>query len=198
MKTVRGSLLSTFTLIVVGVLGIGASMALTRDERWLQWHLSRLGEGGGLAATVFNITLIACAACLAGIATHLYAELTHVQQEHGARTVRLLLYLTAICWVGIGTFPFDRHPIIHNLFGYGEFVTLGVLMLGARRWCKGMTPRTYRLGDFGVVVATLLMVGFHLTHFTSLLIVECVGEVLLCSWLVSLTHDSTRLAAKTR
>lgn len=198
MKVVHGSFSSVLMLIGVGSIGIGTSMVLTRDERWLQWHLSRLGEGGGISAIVFNLTLVACAICLMVVAEYLHGELIGAGQKHGARLFRLLLYLTAICWIGIGLIPFDRHPIVHNILGYGEFIALGVLMIGTRAWCKGMSRRTYWLGDMGVAVATLLMVGFHLTHFTTLLVVELIGEILLFSWLVSLTRDSTRQAAKTR
>jgi len=172
-------------------------MITTRDARWAQWHLSRLGEGGGASAIVFNLTVIACAVCLTIIASYLYGERARTVPLGRAEVVRTLLYVVAICWIGIGMFPFDGHPIVHNIFGYGEFIVLGVLIAGMRYWSPNLTRRTYWLGYIGVCVAVLMMIGFHVTHFTSLLSIELIGEAFFIGWLLSVTYDSGRMAPKT-
>jgi len=197
MKYVRGSFLCTLVLSAIGVIGISASVALTRDMRWMRWHLSRLGEGGGFAAHIFNFTLIACAICLLCVAWQIYDELSYDAHDKNRPMIPLLLSATAICWMGVGLFPFDHYPVIHNVFGYSEFILLGALMLGAKRWHRIISERTYWLGYSAVFVSSAMMLGFHLTHFTSLLVVELVGEAFLFAWLVSFTFDSSRREPKT-
>jgi hypothetical membrane protein len=53
----RSSFQMTLLLVGIAVVGIGTSMLLTDDPRWLQWHLSRLGEGGHISSGIFNLTL---------------------------------------------------------------------------------------------------------------------------------------------
>lgn len=51
----RSSFHMALLLVGIAVVGIGTSMLLTDDPRWLQWHLSRLGEGGHISSRGFSI-----------------------------------------------------------------------------------------------------------------------------------------------
>ena len=97
--------------------------------------------------------------------------------------------MVAICLVGVGAFPFDKFPVIHNIFGYGQFFVLSGLILALRCVHSGFRVRTYHIGYAAVGITMLLMVLFHLTHFTTLLIVELIGQLLAYAWVLSITRD---------
>lgn len=181
-------------LLIVGVCGGVTSMLLTTDRRWMEWHLSRLGEGGHVSSLIFNLTLILCAACLTAIGSLLRQEFDAIKQINTGRLIQSYLYAAAFCWVGVGVFPFDQFPVVHNIFGYGELVILGVLMIMLVRKPHYIDIQTRLLAILGVVITGGMMIMFHATHFTTLLVVELVGQAFFFAWLLSLT----RLAATFR
>jgi len=191
MSTPRpSSYMLTWTLIGVVTLGISLSIALTHDTRWMEWHLSRLGEGESLAAAIFNFTFVMAAVILAALAARIMSEVS----TPGVHTLRSLLFGVAICWIGIGCFPFDHFPIIHNIFGYSQFLLMGYLLLRLRTICPCFSEHTYTIG-FGVVIITsILLALFHLTHFTTLLIVEIIGQLGIYMWLLSMAADLRKIA----
>jgi len=175
----------TWTLIGVATLGISLSIQLTPDTSWMSWHLSRLGEGRSLSAAVFNFTFVFAALILAKLASRITLETS----AKGATTLRSLLFSVAVCWIGVGSFPFDQFPIIHNLFGYSQFLIMVFLMLRLRHICPSFSERTYTIG-LGVAITTgLLLALFHLTHFTTLLVVEIIGQLGIYAWLLSMAND---------
>ena len=175
----------SWTLIGVATLGIALSIQLTQDTSWMTWHLSRLGEGRSLSAAVFNFTFIFAALILAKLASRIMSETS----AKGVNTLRTLLFSVAVCWVGVGSFPFDQFPIIHNLFGYSQFLIMGFLMLRLRYICPGFSERTYTIGLGAAIMTGLLLALFHLTHFTTLLVVEIIGQIGIYAWLLSMAHD---------
>jgi hypothetical membrane protein len=176
--------------------GLVLSIFLTDDTRWVEWHLSRLGEGLALSSAVFNFAL-AVGALLLGIIAMLIADdicttaKTHIAKR-GARILRSILLVVAICWLGVSCFPFDRFPIIHNCFGYGEFFLLGGAMLALHSLYDGFSKRTYNIGVSAVVVTGALMILFHLVQFTTLLVVELIGQLFVSAWLLSVTYDTSK------
>ena len=189
-KRTTSSYALTWTLIGVATLGIALSIQLTPDSSWMTWHLSRLGEGHSLAAAVFNFTFIFAALILAKLAARIMSETS----AKGTNTLRTLLFSVAICWIGVGTFPFDQFPVIHNLFGYSQFLIMGYLMLRLRHICPSFSERTYTIG-LGVAITTgLLLALFHLTQFTTLLVVEIIGQLGIYAWLLSMANDLRHVA----
>ena len=180
----------SWTLIGVATLGIALSIQLTADTSWMTWHLSRLGEGRSLSASVFNFTFIFAALILAKLASRIMLETS----AEGAHTLRTLLFSVAVCWIGVGSFPFDQFPIIHNLFGYSQFLIMGFLMLRLRHICPGFSERTYTIGLGAAIMTGLLLALFHLTHFTTLLVVEIIGQIGIYAWLLSIAHDLSYLS----
>jgi hypothetical membrane protein len=193
MKRQRASSYTlTWTLIGVVTLGIALSIALTPDTRWMSWHLSRLGEGGSLAAAVFNFTFILAALILVKLASRIMSELS----TPGAHRLRALFFCVAVCWLGIGSFPFDQFPIIHNIFGYGQFLLIGYMMLRLRHICRCFSERTYTIGVGVAILTALLLTFFHITHFTTLLVVEIIGQLGVYGWLLSMAGDARRTCSE--
>lgn len=183
----------TWTLIGVVTLGIALSIALTPDSRWMAWHLSRLGEGRSLAAAIFNFTFVFAALILVKLASRIMSEIS----TQGAHRLRTLFFCVAVCWLGIGSFPFDQFPIIHNIFGYSQFLLIGYMMLRLRHICNCFSERTYTTGVGVAVVTALLLALFHLTHFTTLLVVEIIGQFGVYGWLLSMAGDLRQISLQT-
>lgn len=183
----------SFAWVLLGIIttGFALSMLLTQDTKWANWHLSRLGEGNSTASFIFNGTMIFAALVLILLATRIADEMSRRHSSSGARQLQAALVVVAICLVGVGTFPFDTFPVIHNIFGYGQFFVLSGLILTLRRVHSGFHARTYRIGYAAVGTTMLLMVLFHLTHFTTLLVVELIGQLLAYAWVLSVTRDMT-------
>ena len=185
----RSSFHMTLLLVGIAVVGIGTSMLLTDDPRWLQWHLSRLGEGGHISSGIFNLTLCLVALLFVVIGERLYAKI-------GTRAwlLRLLFFVVAVGWVGLASFPYDRFPMIHNSFGYGGMSVLALIMIALPRICPGFSTKVYLYGVSVAIITLLLMVGYHLSRQITLLVVELVGEAFLAGWLLLLTYDARRFA----
>ena len=185
--------LSSFNLawIFTGITltGLALSITLTTDPRWSHWHLSRLGEGGSLAASIFNFSLIIAAMILTWLGVKVANEIRDVYPSAGTVILRSLLLFIAFCWVGVATFPFDKSPIIHNIFGYAQFFTVGYAMVGLKWLCPHFSERTYYVGYGAALLTGLLMALFHLTQFTSLLVVELIGQFFVYAWILSMTAD---------
>lgn len=177
------------TLVGVGVLGLALSITLTKDSRWVQWHLSRLGEGQELSAAVFNYTLMLAALILVLVAVRLSDEITQRDKNERVIYVRSMLLATAACWVGIGAFPYDRFPMLHNSFGYGQMALISVLMLTLKYTHKHFSERTHAIGLFGVIISGGLMACYHLVGVPGLVVVELCGQIILFLWLLSMTAD---------
>jgi len=183
----------TWILIGIVTLGIALSITLTPDTRWMTWHLSRLGEGKSLAAAIFNFTFIFAALILVKLASRIMSEVSTT----GAHRLRTLFFCVAICWLGVGSFPFDQFPIIHNIFGYSQFLLIGYMMLRLRHICNCFSERTYTIGVGVAVVTALLLALFHLTHFTTLLVVEIIGQFGVYGWLLSMAGDLRQIGPQT-
>ncbi len=196
----KRSALSSFNLawVFTGVTltGLALSMALTTDEQWVQWHLSRLGEGGSLSASIFNFSLIVAALILSWLGVKVANEIRGVRPHAGVFILRSILLFIALCWIGVATFPFDKSPIIHNLFGYAQFFAVAYAMLGLKQLCPRFSERTYYIGYAAALVTGLLMAFFHLTHFTTLLTVELIGQLFIYIWILSMTADQNRYLQK--
>ncbi|QQS22297.1 hypothetical protein IPM09_02010 [Candidatus Saccharibacteria bacterium] len=183
------SYMATWLLIVMSQAGLVLSIVLTKDTRWFTWHLSRLGEGGQVASAIFNFTMGMSAVILVIIATRLVSDMRQTRWHHGGITLRNVLIGIAFCWIGVACFPFDRYAVIHNVFGYGQFLLVSVVMLRLRHICPRFSSRTYIIGVASVVGVSLLLASFHLLHIGSVLMAELLGQFTLFSWLLSLTHD---------
>ncbi|MFZ1258185.1 MAG: DUF998 domain-containing protein [Candidatus Saccharimonas sp.] len=182
----------TWILIGSATVGTALSIALTKDTKWMQWHLSRLGEGASLSSAIFNFTIIMAGLVLLLMAMRITDEITHHKPHPGVGQLRMLLIIAAMCWAGVGAFPFDTWPVIHNVFGYGQFLVLSAAMVGLKHICPRFSPRTYNIGLMAVIITAILVALFHLTHFTTLLVVELIGQLFIYAWLLSMTYDARR------
>lgn len=185
----------TWALIGIALTGIAVSIAFTSDPRWMNWHLSRLGEGGHVSSAIFNFTLIAAAMVYVLLANRIAEEVqAHWNQPRAAKILRILFIASAISWIGVACFPFDRFPVIHNIFGYSQFFAVILVMISLGHICPKFSKRSIYAGYLAFGVSVGLMIFFHATHLITLLMVEIIGELLMFAWMISMTHDLRKAA----
>lgn len=180
-------------LVFIAIVGMGASIALTTDPYWVNWHMSRLGEGRSFASVIFNSSLILGAIVLVLLSDKIRHEHRLAGEMRGMDKFSALIVCVAVGWIGVALFPFDQYPVVHNVFGYGMFTAACILMLGLVKISPHFSRRTYAIGTAAVLVTSILMALHHLVGLTSLLVVEFIGEAMLFAWLFSVAADSSRL-----
>lgn len=171
------------------------SAMLTSDPRWMEWHLSRLGEGGHISSYIFNTCSAVCSLLMGTLTAKLLQDIKLVHAPHKAHVAarRLLavgLFTIAVCMMGVAVFPFDTQPIIHNSFGY----TMTVMYIVVIARLPVLLPLFSRL--FTACVYLFIAVTFAL--FTSyfitggrtphLLYIEIFGMMFFFAWLIMLTR----------
>lgn len=172
------------------------SASLSTDGRWAQWHLSRLGEGGEASALVFNSVSALCSLLMGEFVRRLLQDIAIIQAPKATlASARKLLLVTlstvAVCMMAIAVFPFDRFPVIHNIFGYG--MTLTFLILAA--WLPLVLPIFSVRFVVGAYLYIVLMVGLFGVYFATdqtgipLLYIEILGLLFFFVWLILLTRS---------
>lgn len=185
-------------LVGLTIIGLGLSMILTKDPRWMGWHLSRLGEGGHLSSHIFNYSLAFAAMLLILLFIRLRQHLLNVESTAYANLFTLCGIGIATCWLGIANFPFDQYPNIHNLFGYSMFTIMIILLLKAKQLIVNCSDFAYKLGLIGVILTAALMALHHATHLITLIIVEAIGHTIFLLWLIIITHQISHYKPKAR
>ena len=187
-----------YALALVGIAttGLALSMYLTADTRWLQWHLSRLGEGGHLSSAVFNFTMGLVAVLLTVTSTRLTDELGHVHRHPRQRIIHALFLIAAVMCIGVACFPFDTFPVVHNIFGHTSASALVLCMIGLPWLYPYFPKRIYYLGVISALFVALLFGIYSINGTVTLLFVELVGQLLLFIWLLALTYEVRHISTQ--
>ena len=122
------------SLLPLFVISGAATAGLTSDDPyWYNNNFSQLGDRTTFAANMFNATLVLAGLCI--IITSYFAISEFIATQHEILTrnsqektkhfkVRItimaaLLILGGIAFIGIGTFRYTPHPILHDLCARG-------------------------------------------------------------------------------
>ena len=177
-------------LAVFLVSGALTSMITATDEYWWQMHLSSLGGGTGFSSYAFNLTLIIGGAVIVSIASLIARDFARLEtldpkfKQANIGRVRIILMLMGIGLAGVGLFPYDTHPTLHNVSASGMFFLFIGLVVGLRALVPTFSNAcfVFSYSMIGVLVVSLLLmirVGyFDLTAF------EIICFVVLFGWLV--------------
>jgi hypothetical protein len=178
--------------LLSGALISGLSSA---DKSWIQWHFSRLGEGGRLSAIIFNIALMLAGAMLIILGIKIkYAInklIKKIKLEHNFKTALLyrLLYIVGVCLISVGLFPFDRFPLIHNIAGYGSLVGVLLVCYFSPLLLPVFTKRYIKYSHFLVATTVIIYTLYFTIHSLRLLIVEFILFVFVYIWLLSFIKE---------
>lgn len=171
----------------VSVLNIGLAMLTTKDTRWMQWHLSRLGEGIELPAAVFNFGL-----GVTGVIFFLLCvEIAKHVTLHKKTTWRLITVASIVLvqLLGLAAFPYDRFPRIHDFFGYGMFYVCSSLLFFSRYITPYAAKRTKIAGLIIAILAGIPMVLYQFFGVGTLLAMELYGTAWMFVWVWLLVRD---------
>lgn len=183
-------------LVVISLFGAGISGLVSTDSQWMSWHFSRLGEGSTLSATIFNTTLLISAILTFITALTLKESLLSPTRSsrRDVHTVknRAFMALSAItvCLIGLSFFPFDRFPVVHNIFGYLMALIFVTLFLTVPRTFNSVSRQFYRYSYFiALAIALIYLFVFQALHVITLLEVEIISYLLMYGWLLMLTKE---------
>ena len=167
-----------------------ASGILNPDKRWLEWHFSRLGEGGMLSAYVFNISLVIAAGLIYFIGRRINDEVSKINSMtskdllRAKKIISYAFYLVTVCLLVVAFFPFDQNQVIHNIFGYSMLFTFLYLCIFVSRILPIFSKKYYVYG-FGVIATTVICyILFLVFKVITLLEVETILFSMLYIWLV--------------
>ncbi len=183
------------------LLGALLSGLLTTDTRWMNWHFSRLGEGGMLSALIFNTALLVSAMIFGALGLALTDTISRFSAIEGVDLPRAKMIIgrsfniITICLIGLAIFPFDTFPAFHNIFGYSMFFTFLFLCAVTRSFLP-IFSREFYLYSYGVVlIATLCYVLFLIVGSITLLTVEFTMYTFLYGWLLMFINGIQKMAA---
>lgn len=172
-------------LMLFLVVGAFASMLSASDEQWWKLHLSSLGVTDDVSALTFNITLIIAGVMVTTVAHFGTAAIPAASPRtiRGRRIVRLELTIMGLLLCGVGLFPVDSSPTLHNLCATGMVVVFIVMVIGLRRTVPGTAQVFLTLG-YAFVACIIVLAVLFVTGYYTLTAVELVAFLIIFSWLL--------------
>ncbi|MFT8650696.1 MAG: ABC transporter permease [Bifidobacterium psychraerophilum] len=215
-KTIA-SLLPLFVMAGVSTAGL-----TTDDPYWWHNNFSQLGDRTTFAARMFNSTLILAGICIVIISYFAISELraTHrmrlawsrahrpapqiddAPQASGEvahfsmRTVLLtaLLICSGIAFIGIGSFRYSPHPILHNVFARGLPGIMCILLIGLPWLAPQLSRAMYVISDLGIVLCAVA--GFvWLEGANTLTNVEALAGLIFLGWFIVFSRQIAAIEA---
>ena len=194
--------LTAYIIVSLLILGGVVSAILTTDSRWMEWHLSRLGEGGQLGAYVFNFTVGFCALLIGVFARSITNDVRELdiatdKKRLVGRLLQMALGVVSVGMIGVAAFPFDRFPLIHNFFGYGTTITFVVLIAVLPKLLPVFTRKFSVLTYIFIVILGILFGIYFATNQRGipLIYIELLAVVYFFAWIIALVHG-TKVAAR--
>lgn len=203
------------SLLPLFVISGAATAGLTSDDPyWYNNNFSQLGDRTTFAANMFNATLVLAGLCI--IITSYFAISEFIATQHEILTrnsqektkhfkVRItimsaLLILGGIAFIGIGTFRYTPHPILHDLCARGV-TGLICTMLVCLPWLTPRLSRTFYIASDLAVALTSWAGNQWLHGHNTLTNVEALSCLLFLGWIIVFSRQvaamqSDRLQSK--
>ncbi|WP_455676874.1 ABC transporter permease [Pseudoscardovia suis] len=201
------------TMLPLFVISGVTVAALTSDDPWW-WHnnFSQLGDRTTFAAQLFNATLILAGLCIIIVTYFASFELTTTQmvskgeddspdatkKTHTdvARIVifSLLLSLTGVGLIGVGSFRYTPHPVLHNVFARGMSVPMGLLLV-LLPWLMPQLSRFLYAFSYMIVAVDCCDLLRWLKGDTTLTSVEALACLTLFAWVIAFSRQIAAIQA---
>lgn len=193
LRSAQRTLLVLYWLfVVISSSSIALAMLTTTDTRWMQWHLSRLGEGVELPAAIFNFSLCVIG-CVVFLLIMQLVRTVRIQQPT-ARTWPLSTIASVLLLqhIGLATFPYDRFGHIHDFFGYGLFIVASGMLFFSRFIAPFCGRNIHRYGLLIATFAAIPMILYQFFGVGTLLVMELYGIVCMYIWFWLMLRTVTR------
>lgn len=197
------------------VSGVSTAGLTTTDPYWFNNNFSQLGDRTTFAARMFNSTLMLAGICIIIISYFAISEMltTHRQrllwqneQQSGTTTTEaryfptrliclsILLILCGVAFIGIGTFRYTPHPLLHNVFARGLPCVMSVLLVGLPWLAPQLSRAMFVISDLAIVTCAVtvivwLMGGNTLTN------VEALAGLLFLGWFIVFSRQIAAMEA---
>lgn len=178
-----------------GVLLLGAvtSGLLAKDTRWMGWHFSRLGEGGTFSSLIFNTSLLISAVIMFLLGITLSNEVKKISKSgidinKVYSVISRTFTAVTICLICVAIFPFDRFPVIHNIFGYSMLFIFLWLCIMLPKILPIFSKTFYTYSRSIILYVIICYTLFLVTQTITLLVVELILFICLYVWLLSLIN----------
>jgi hypothetical membrane protein len=202
--------------------GVSTAGLTTDDPYWWHNNFSQLGDRTTFAARMFNSTLILAGVCIIIIsyfaiselrATHrmrlawssahrpapavddvpaLSGEVSHFKTRTSFLSV--LLVCSGIAFIGIGTFRYSPHPILHNVFARGLPGLMCLLLIGLPWLAPQLSKAMYIISD--LAIALCAVAGFvWLEGANTLTNVEALAGLMFLGWFIVFSRQIAAIEA---
>lgn len=182
------SLKLLYLFVVILLIGAIFSAVITKDTRWMDWHFSRLGEGGNFSSLVFNITLFISAMVMFILALSLRDNISlitsnvNININRAKMIVYRSLSIVTLCLIGVAVFPFDRFPVIHNICGYSMLFIILALCIYVPNLLPIFSKKFYIYSRLVILCVIICYILFIVLSVISLLTVEFIIFLCLFGW----------------
>lgn len=181
-------IVNALTLFIAG--GVYASMATSQDPYWWQINFSSLGTTSSFSSLAFNITLILAGLLLLSLTDHLLADLAIIIKGKKSsikariQAIKFLFIFISLSLAGVGLFPWNKYPLLHDSSAYLLVVVFSVIIIGLR-WLMPNISKSFLANSYMILVVLLMSFAmwrpFHYFNQTAF---ELIAFTLTFVWLV--------------
>lgn len=204
------------SLLPLFVISGAATAGLTSDDPyWYNNNFSQLGDRTTFAASMFNATLILSGICIIitsyfAVSEFIATQREQVYQNDKKRSPRhfyirtgimaMLLILGGIAFIGIGTFRYTPHPVLHDTCARGV-TGLICTMLIFLPWLAPQLSKTFYVASDLAVLLTSWAGSQWIKGNNTLTNVEALSCMLFLGWIIVFSRqvaamESDRLQSK--
>lgn len=198
------------------IAGVGTACSTTNDPHWFRNNFSELGDRTTFAASMFNITLVFGGLSIIIITYFAISELIATYQvvrpngSVGIRTpqvsyhiprfkvritlLSILLTLSGIAFIGIGTFRYTPHPILHNVFARGMPCVMFALLITLPWLAPQLSRAFFVISDIAILVCVIAGISW-LQGENTLTNVEALAAMLFLGWFIGFSRQIAAIEA---
>ena len=193
----------TYIFGAILLTGSLLSGVISTDKRWMEWHFSRLGEGGTFSSMIFNVSLILAAIVvfiLGDEITKNINKFNNISKSVKKKAVNIIggvFKTVTLCLVVVSAFPFDHFPVVHNIFGYSMLFVFLYLCMSINNILPVFSDRFYIYGYSIIITTVICYILFLGIGAISLLLVEFIIYIMFYVWLILFTNNIIAISTKT-
>ncbi len=174
---------------IVMVSGIILSMLTNNNPNWWQVNFSYLGWGSGISSLSFNLTIIMAGLLVIALSTQFTNDLKRSKfifdkKDVNLNILSLLFIVLGIDMAGLGIFPYDKAPGVHDFLGYSMLIIFGVIVLSLR-FIFPKIDKTFLTNSYlTLALIAFCYILFSVVGYFSLTAFELIGFIITFGWLL--------------